>query len=116
MAVPGFYRRGPVINDLGTRLHHKGQSLYSQAQGHKEYQYLMNDLLIESPGDDDAAVPPDSDRDPAGDIVRVYLRDMRQLPLLTHEEEMALARRMEQANRTILKAVSRSRVTERMLA
>ncbi len=75
----------------------------------------MNNLLIESPSDD-AAVPPDSNNDPAGDIVRVYLRDMRQLPLLTHEQEMALARRMEQATRTILKAVSRSRVTERMLA
>jgi hypothetical protein len=85
MAVPGFYRRGPVINDLGTRLHHKGQSLYSLAQGHKEYQYLMNDLLTESPGDDDAAVPPDSDKDPAGDIKHWRLYQWRFDGILRHK-------------------------------
>jgi RNA polymerase primary sigma factor len=74
----------------------------------------MNGFLIESPVDD-ATVPVDSNNDAAGDIVRLYLRDMRQLPLLTQEEEVALARRIERANATILKAASRSRVTERML-
>ena len=75
----------------------------------------MNDFLIEPPSDEEA-VPSDSNHGAVGDIVRAYLREMRQRPLLAHQEEMALARRIEQAKTTILKAVSRSRVTERMLA
>ncbi len=94
-------------------MHHFGQSLYSQEQGFQEYP--MNDFLREPPSDE-ATVPSDSSNDAVGDIVRVYLRDMRQRPLLAHEEEMALARRIERANKTILKIVSRSRVVERMLA
>ncbi len=94
-------------------MHRMGQSLYSQKQGYEEY--LMNDFLNDPPSDQDEATRPDSNHDAVGDIVRVYLRDMRQLPLLAHEEEMTLARRIERANSTILKAVSRSRVTEQML-
>ena len=75
----------------------------------------MNDFLNEPTSDEAEATRPDSNHDAVGDIVRVYLRDMRQLPLLTHEDEMTLARRIERANQTILKAVSRSRVTEQML-
>lgn len=74
----------------------------------------MNELSLDSPADS-VPTPADSNNDAAGDTVRIYLRDMRQLPLLTHEEEVEFARRMERANSTILKAVSRSRVTEQIL-
>ena len=94
-------------------MHLQGQSLYSP-QGYEEY--LMHDFLIEPSGEEEEAVPPDSNNGAAGDIVHAYLREMRQRPLLAHEDEMALARRIERANTTILKAVSRSFVTEKLLA
>ena len=72
----------------------------------------MNDFLNESPSDEAEAARSDSNHDAIGDIVRVYLRDMRQLPLLTHEDEMTLARRIERANRTILKSVIVRRCSE----
>lgn len=51
----------------------------------------------------------------SSDSLRMYLRDMRKVPLLTQVEEIELARRMEASERTILKYLSRSRLTERIL-
>jgi RNA polymerase primary sigma factor len=42
------------------------------------------------------------------DSVRAYLRDMGSLQLLTREEEVALAEQMEQGERAVLGAISRS--------
>ena len=50
-----------------------------------------------------------------GDPARVYLREMRRYPLLTREQEIDLARRMERASARILRTVSRLRLTEQLL-
>ncbi len=74
----------------------------------------MTELLIESPANENG-LPADANTDAAGDIVRVYLRDMRRIPLLTHEEEIAWARRMEKAHTTVFKTLSRVRLIEQFL-
>lgn len=51
----------------------------------------------------------------SSDSLRTYLREMRQVPLLTQAEEIALVRRMEASERTVLKLLSRSRIAERIL-
>ncbi|MBV9342086.1 MAG: sigma-70 family RNA polymerase sigma factor [Acidobacteria bacterium] len=51
----------------------------------------------------------------AGDPARVYLREMRHYPLLTREQEIDLARRMERSNTRILRTVSRLRLIEQLL-
>ena len=43
------------------------------------------------------------------DPVRMYLREMGTVPLLTREGEVAIARRIERGERRVLKALSRSR-------
>ena len=44
----------------------------------------------------------------AGDPVRVYLREMGAVPLLTRQRELDLARRMERGKDQMLRAISRS--------
>ena len=44
------------------------------------------------------------------DPVRMYLREMGTVPLLTREEEVDLAKRIEKGNNTITKALSRSMI------
>ena len=46
------------------------------------------------------------------DLVRVYLREMGSVPLLTREGEVYLARRMERGKLRIRKAISRSALTQ----
>ena len=69
--------------------------------------------------DDDAAQVSGSDQDDAAvytdDPVRVYLREMGAVPLLTREGEVDLARRMERGKFRMWKAISRNPTTIRKL-
>ncbi len=49
------------------------------------------------------------------DPVRVYLREMGAVPLLTREGEVNLARRMERGKLRMQKAISRSALVQRMI-
>ncbi len=53
--------------------------------------------------------------DKSNDSVRVYLREMGLVPLLTREGEVELAKRVERGQRAVLKALSRSRLVIQML-
>ena len=44
--------------------------------------------------------------DSSSDVVRMYLADMRRVPLLTRGEEVALATRIERGHRTVMVAIS----------
>jgi RNA polymerase primary sigma factor len=50
------------------------------------------------------------------DPVRVYLREMGAVPLLTRQGEVSLARKMEQGKQRMLKAISRSPAVQRLVA
>jgi len=53
--------------------------------------------------------------DKSNDSVRVYLREMGMVPLLTREGEIELAKRIERGERSVRKALSRSRLTVHLI-
>ena len=71
----------------------------------------MTEVFLESPMDE-SPLAEVSSAEAAGDPARAYLRDVRQYPLLTREQEIDLARRMERANARMLRTLSRLRLTE----
>ena len=73
----------------------------------------MSELFRESSLEDSLAEI--SNAEAACDPARLYLRDLRHYPLLTREQEIDLARRMERANARILRVLSRLRLTEQFL-
>jgi RNA polymerase primary sigma factor len=74
----------------------------------------MTEVLLGSPLDE-SPLPAVSIAEAAGDPARVYLREVRRYPLLTREQEIDLARRMERSNTRILRTLSRLRLTEQLL-
>lgn len=74
----------------------------------------MPELFMESPIDE-SLLPAISSADAIGDPARAYLREVPQYPLLTREQEIDLARRMERANARILRTLSHLRLTEQFL-
>src|SRR5215472_19089551 len=50
-------------------------------------------------------------KDESLDPMRLYLREMSSVPLLTREDEIRIAKRIERGNRRIYKALSRSFIT-----
>src|SRR3954454_7392917 len=74
----------------------------------------MTEVFLESPMDE-SPLAEVSSAEAAGNAARVYLRDVRHYPLLTREQEVDLARRMERANARILRILSRLRLTEQLL-
>src|ERR1044071_1702680 len=53
---------------------------------------------------------------PVTDPISLYLREMATVPMLTREQEVAIARRIERGRRDVLKALSRSpRVIEELI-
>jgi len=68
---------------------------------------------------DDEHREPDSkiqDLDQTDDLVRVYLRKMAAVPLLTREREVKIAKRIEKGHKSALKALSRSPVVVGQIA
>ncbi|MFL6447719.1 MAG: RNA polymerase sigma factor RpoD [Bryobacteraceae bacterium] len=53
--------------------------------------------------------------DKSNDSVRVYLREMGMVPLLTREGEIELARQIERGQRSVLKALSRSQLVVQII-
>ena len=53
--------------------------------------------------------------DKSNDSVRVYLREMGMVPLLTREGEIELAKRIERGESAVRKALSRSRLIVQLL-
>ena len=60
---------------------------------------------------DQTASPPEKTSDP----VRVYLREMGLVPLLTREQEVIIAKRLERGSMRVLKTVSRSPIVLKAL-
>ena len=46
--------------------------------------------------------------DTSSDVVRLYLADMSRVPLLTRQEEVTLAKRIEHGHRTVMVAISQT--------
>ncbi len=96
------------FDDILSTLSHEGIDLQdgemSLARGRKI------DPALEDEGEEvDLRIVPEL-ADKSTDPVRIYLREMGSVPLLTREGEVEIARRFERGHLRVLKAVSRSRV------
>ena len=66
--------------------------------------------LAEEPADE-VDVDLEPGKDESLDPMRLYLREMSSVPLLTREDEIRIAKRIERGNKRIYKALSRSFIT-----
>jgi RNA polymerase primary sigma factor len=65
----------------------------------------------EEPEEDEVELDLEAGKDQSLDPMRLYLREMSTVPLLTREDEVRIAKRIERGKRRIEKIVSRSLVT-----
>ena len=67
------------------------------------------------PGEDIGLLPPAGTLEKTNDPVRIYLREMGAVPLLTREGEVDIAKRIERGRLRVLKALSRSPIVIRQI-
>ena len=99
-ALPGDLAAGPELDDLLANLDGAGIEILEDAKDFEKKLEESDDLLDL----DLAAGAGDKSNDP----VRMYLREMGTVPLLTREGEVEIARRIERGQNTVLKSLSRS--------
>jgi RNA polymerase primary sigma factor len=104
------------IDSLFTTFESEGLEIYEDASVAKAARTTLDVVdpteavdLVEVMANDEGeieqvALVPDKTSDP----VRVYLREMGIVPLLTREHEVAIAKRLERGNLLVLKTISRS--------
>jgi RNA polymerase primary sigma factor len=104
------------IDNLFTTFESEGLEIYEDASVAKAARTTLDVVdpteavdLVEVMANDEGeieqvALVPDKTSDP----VRVYLREMGIVPLLTREHEVAIAKRLERGNLLVLKTISRS--------
>ena len=73
------------------------------------------ELLDASLEDGDEAAPPSDESPYTDDLVRIYLREMGSVSLLTRQGEVGLARRMERAKLRVRKLLSRAPTVQQMV-
>jgi RNA polymerase primary sigma factor len=100
------------IDDLLSILKRQGIEIYEDLATANAARAGVNDPEVSEPKEELAAEP-DLDLSvgvdsKAQDPVRIYLREMGLVPLLTREGEVAIAKRMECGQRVVMKAATRS--------
>jgi RNA polymerase primary sigma factor len=100
------------IDDLLSILKRQGIEIYEDLATANAARAGVNDAEVSEPKEELAAEP-DLDLSvgvdsKAQDPVRIYLREMGLVPLLTREGEVAIAKRMECGQRVVMKAATRS--------
>jgi len=99
--LPEDVAGGPELEELLTQLDGAGVEILEEPRLAEEEEFAELEL--------------DSDSDKTSDPVRMYLREMGSVPLLTREGEIELARRIEHGQNMIRKALSRSPLVVREL-
>src|SRR5215472_16162755 len=113
-SLPAEVNSSQEIDDLLSILEHQGIEIYedlataSAARGAANAAEGPEPDLKEEPASEASldlslGVDPESQ-----DPVRVYLREMGSVPLLTREGEVVIAKRMEQGQLVVMKAITRS--------
>jgi len=98
-----------MINDLGIKVHESAP---------EDTEDLSNNEVTTDDDDVDevaALASVDSEFGRTTDPVRMYMREMGSVGLLTRPEELKIARRIEEGQRQIVRAVARSRAVSEML-
>src|SRR6202158_2724212 len=118
-SLPAEVHSSEEIDDLLTRFERNGIEIYEEAASAKAARAVE---VSAEHGDRDAVVKDDAHSDEGGgdldltpgslektnDPVRMYLREMGTVPLLTREGEVTIAKRIERGQLVVMKAITRS--------
>ena len=103
--LPANITRSDALDDLFTAFGHAGIEVVDSEQTYREHKLLNR----RGEGSDDSELDlTPSAIDKALDPVRMYLRQMGTVPLLTREGEVEIAKRIERGKLSIIKAISRT--------
>jgi len=120
-SLPAEVHSSEEIDDLLTTFERNGIEIYedqaaakaalavelSVEHGEREAGGLKDDAHAEEAGGADLDLTPGS-LEKTNDPVRMYLREMGTVPLLTREGEVAIAKRIERGQLVVMKAITRS--------
>ena len=103
--LPATITRSDALDELFTAFGHAGIEVVDSEQTYREHTRLNR----RGEGSDDIELDlTPSAIDKTDDPVRMYLRQMGTVPLLTREGEVEIAKRIERGRLSILKAISRT--------
>ena len=103
--LPANVTRSDALDELFTAFGHAGIKVVNSEQTYREHTRLNR----RGEGSDDIELDlTPSAIDKTDDPVRMYLRQMGTVPLLTREGEVEIAKRIERGRLSILKAISRT--------
>ena len=103
--LPAHITRSDALDALFTAFGHAGIEVVDSEQTYREHKRL--DRRGEGSDEIELDLTP-SAIDKTNDPVRMYLRQMGTVPLLTREGEVEIAKRIERGRLSILKAISRT--------
>ena len=110
--LPAEFTSSEEFDDLFTALGNKGIEVVDSEQKYREEKLL--DRRAE--GSDDAEIDLTQNTvDKTNDPVRMYLREMGTVPLLTREGEVAIAKRIERGKLSVIKTISRTATTAQVI-
>jgi RNA polymerase primary sigma factor len=101
-------RSGDEVDDLTTMLERQGIAVSPQGELHSQ-RGAKSDSELRAGEDETFNLTPEAP-DNTTDPVRLYLREMGTVPLLTRQGEIDIAKRFEGGHLRVLKAISRSPV------
>ena len=100
--LPADITTSDALDELFTAFGHAGIEVVASEQTYREHK------LLDRRSDDIERDLSPSPIDTSNDPVRMYLRQMGTVPLLTREGEVQIAKRIERGKRSIRKAISRT--------
>ena len=113
--LPGHITSADELDDLMTTINTQGIDVLSEGRrGERD-----RDDLDQEPGEESDDVELDlspGTLEKTNDPVRMYLREMGTVPLLTREGEVEIAKRIERGQMRVMKAVSRSPIVIREIS
>ena len=76
----------------------------------EDFEAVQKRIRPKAGGEEQEAEPSETNLEKTNDPVRMYLREMGTVPLLTREGEVVIAKRIEKGKKTVVKALARSPV------
>ena len=110
--LPAELTSSEELDDLFAALGNAGIEVVDSEQKYREEKLL--DRRSEGGEEVEIEVAP-STIDKTNDPVRMYLREMGTVPLLTREGEVAIAKRIERGKLSVIKTISRTATTARVV-
>ena len=110
--LPAELTSSEELDDLFTALGHAGIEVVDSEQKYREEKLL--DRRAEGNEEVELEISQNT-VDKTNDPVRMYLREMGTVPLLTREGEVAIAKRIERGKLSVIKTISRTTTTARVI-